>query len=64
MGKRLKWDARENCCGRRKDGALFPAQVGLNPMDTLKGTWLLSSIVDITERTVWKCRLENANEGQ
>jgi PAS domain S-box-containing protein len=35
---------------QRKDGTNFPVEVGLNPIETEDGTWVLSSIVDITER--------------
>ncbi len=41
-----KWDIY----GRRRDGELFPVELGLNPVDTLKGTWILSSIVDMSKR--------------
>ncbi|HTM52346.1 MAG TPA: PAS domain S-box protein [Bryobacteraceae bacterium] len=34
----------------RKDGSSFPALIGLNPIETGEGTWVMSSIVDITER--------------
>jgi PAS domain S-box-containing protein len=33
---------------RRKDGTQFPVEIGLNPVQTANGTWVLSSIVDIT----------------
>ena len=33
---------------RRKDGRLFPVEIGLNPIATAEGTWILSSIVDTT----------------
>jgi PAS domain S-box-containing protein len=36
--------------GRRKDGALFPAEIGLDPIETEEGSCVLASIVDISER--------------
>jgi hypothetical protein len=36
--------------GRRRDGTEFPLEIGLNPIETDNGTWVLSSIVDISER--------------
>jgi PAS domain S-box-containing protein len=33
-----------------KDGSEFPVEIGLNPVETESGTWVLSSIVDITGR--------------
>jgi PAS domain S-box-containing protein len=35
---------------RRQDGTQFPVEVGLNPIETEEGTWILNSIVDITGR--------------
>jgi len=35
---------------RRKNGEQFPVEIGLNPIETKEGTWVLSSIVDITAR--------------
>lgn len=36
--------------GRRKNGSEIPIEIGLNPIETSQGTFILASIIDITER--------------
>src|SRR5258706_20024 len=36
--------------GRRKDGTEIPIEIGLNPIKTDEGAFVLASIIDITER--------------
>jgi PAS domain S-box-containing protein len=36
--------------GRRKDGSIFPVEIGLNTIETDDGLMVLAAIVDITER--------------
>jgi diguanylate cyclase (GGDEF)-like protein/PAS domain S-box-containing protein len=38
--------------GLRADGSEVPIEIGLNPLETDEGTFVLASIIDITERTV------------
>jgi PAS domain S-box-containing protein len=36
--------------GLRKDGSQVPVEIGLNPITTVEGNFVLASIIDITER--------------
>ncbi len=40
----------EELCGLHRDGSHFPIEVGLNPIETSEGVFVLSSIADITDR--------------
>ena len=56
-------EARRMGAGRdlyaqRKDGSIFPVEIGLNPVETDEGLFVLSAITDITERK----NLEEARE--
>src|SRR5262249_41927742 len=37
-------------CGRRQDGSEFPVEIGLTPIMMAEGLFVLSAIVDISER--------------
>ena len=47
---------------RRKDGTRFPVEIGLNPIETEDGNWVLSSITDITERKRAEAELRESEE--
>jgi diguanylate cyclase (GGDEF)-like protein/PAS domain S-box-containing protein len=42
--------AGRDLCAVRKDGSEFPAEIGLNPIETEQGMMVLGAIIDITER--------------
>jgi PAS domain S-box-containing protein len=46
--------------GRRKDGSEVPVEIGLNPIHTSEGLFVLASIIDISERK--QAELERARQ--
>jgi PAS domain S-box-containing protein len=36
--------------GRRKDGSELPVEIGLNPIQSSEGTFILASVIDVSER--------------
>ena len=54
--------AGRNLFGLRKDGTEVPVEIGLNPIETPEGLFVLASIVDITERLRQEERIREALE--
>jgi PAS domain S-box-containing protein len=48
--------------GRRKDGTEIPVEIGLNPLETGEGPFVLASIVDISARKRAEEELRRSNE--
>lgn len=42
--------AGRDLSGLRKDGSMFPVEIGLNPIETEEGTMVLAAIIDISDR--------------
>ncbi|WP_368562294.1 PAS domain S-box protein [Pseudoxanthomonas sp. UTMC 1351] len=47
--------------GLRRDGALVPVEIGLNPIDTSEGRYALASVIDISERKRAEARVMELN---
>ena len=48
--------------GVRKDGREVPVEIGLNPLETDEGTFVIASVVDITQRKHAESELRRSNE--
>ncbi|HVP38455.1 MAG TPA: PAS domain S-box protein [Candidatus Saccharimonadales bacterium] len=48
--------------GRRRDGSEVPVEIGLNPIRTERGTFVLSSVVDITGRRRIEAQLRQSQK--
>ena len=48
--------------GQRKDGSIFPSEIGLIHFDSAQGPLVLATIVDVTERRALEGRLQQAQK--
>ncbi|MFI5370008.1 MAG: PAS domain S-box protein [Candidatus Eisenbacteria bacterium] len=54
--------AGRELAGRRRDGSAVPVEIGLNPIQTEHGTYVLASIVDVSERRAAERHLRDSDE--
>jgi hypothetical protein len=55
-------DAGRELFGRRKDGKQIPVEIGLNPIETNEGLFVLGSIVDISARKAAEAERQRLEE--
>jgi PAS domain S-box-containing protein len=60
--QRRAMGAGRDLFGRRKNGRDIPVEIGLSPLDTDEGLFVLASVVDITERKEAEKELRRSNE--
>jgi two-component system sensor kinase FixL len=60
--RKLFMGTTRNLYGQRRDGSEFPVEVGLSPVQTMEGDFILASVVDITERKTIEEELRRAYE--
>jgi PAS domain S-box-containing protein len=46
----LHFESDRGMVGRRRDGSLFPVEIGLDPIETPDGFHVLASVLDVTDR--------------
>jgi PAS domain S-box-containing protein len=60
--KTRRMGAELDLYGRRRNGTEFPVEIGLSPVSTEKGSFVLSAIRDISDRKRIEAELRRANE--
>ncbi|MFN8574230.1 MAG: PAS domain S-box protein [Gemmatimonadaceae bacterium] len=59
--KRRAMGTGRDLYGRRRDGSEVPLEIGLNPIATADGIFVLASVVDISQRKMFEHELRRSN---